>query len=826
MNNRFCYDTKPKALKTNIVLGENYRFTILTDRLIRMEFSAGGAFEDRATQSAFFRNFAPVKYTAERENGILTITTENLKLTYKEGKPFSAKTLSIKLLSEPTTTYHYGEEIETLGGTARTLDNINGEIDLCDGVCSLNGYAVIDDSNTLALNDKTGWVELREKGAVDLYFFGYGYKYLDAVKDYYRLTGIPPMLPDYALGNWWSRYHKYTDKEYIDLMETFKAKNVPLSVGVIDMDWHIVDIPEALKTDEKNFEDGWTGYTWNKELFPDYKAFLKYLHDNNIHTSLNLHPHAGVRRHEDQYEEMSKACGIDPKTGKRVPFDILNPDFMEKYFDILHHPYEKNGVDFWWMDWQQGTNYWWIHDENKNGKLKNELEVLDPLWMLNHLHIKDIMRNGKRPMFFSRFCGVGAQRYPVGFSGDTVISWESLNFQPYFTATASNVGYTWWSHDIGGHFGGYYDEELTTRWIQLGVFSPINRLHSTNDKFIHKEPWAFAPEKEKIVSDYLRLRHELFPYIYTMNYRTHTFLEPLIKPMYYDYPKCRFAYDNKNQFMFGSELLVAPITEKSSSLDKLGRADLFLPKGIWFDFFTGTPYRAEKNRNMRVFRTLDKYPVFARAGAIVPMQKTKSGDNRLGNSENLKINVFAGGSNTFTLYEDKGDYMNYQNGEFAKTEMSVKFGKNCTFKISAAGGDTSFLPKARSFEICLKGFGKGLNLTATVDGKKIKISPLYNAEENCYNVLVKAKIKSEIVIVAEGENLIADNSDRFDACFKILDSCELSNCRKNAVLKVFNENRESPCRILNNIHVESLEEQHFYDAIKEQLSLNKSVFEG
>lgn len=123
-----------------------------------------------------------------------------------------------------------------------------------------------------------------------------------------------------------------------------------------------------------------------------------------------------------------------------------------------------------------------------------KIEGLDPLWMLNHFHYLDSGRDGKRPMTFSRYAGPGSHRYPVGFSGDTHITWDSLDFQPYFTNTASNIGYGWWSHDIGGHMMGYRDEELEVRWYQYGVFSPINRLHSSNSRFSGKEPWKFSME--------------------------------------------------------------------------------------------------------------------------------------------------------------------------------------------------------------------------------------------------------------------------------------------------------------------------------------------
>ena len=497
-NGRFVYETRPLALPQNMVFGDKYRFTILTPSLIRMEYNKQGVFENRASQSVFFRDFPENQFSKDSKNGWLTIETDNLILNYKENEVFSYDTLSVKLKIEPASIWKYGEDFEDLKGTTKTLDEAHGAVTLERGICSRNGFSVMDDSHTMLLND-IGWVEVREPNTTDCYFWGYGFQYLDAVKDFYRLTGVPPMLPAYALGNWWSRYHAYTQEEYQDLILRFEKENVPLSVSVVDMDWHVVNIPEEYKNGEgPEFENGWTGYSWNKELFPDYKRFLKFLKDHNLRTSLNLHPAQGVACHEDMYEKMARACGIDPATKERIRLDILSPEFMEKYFDILHHPYEEDGVDFWWMDWQQGQSYWWIHEENKDGKLQDEREVLDPLWMLNHLHIADIKRNGKRPMFFSRYSGPGSQRYPVGFSGDTFITWESLNFQPYFTATSSNVGYSWWSHDIGGYMAGYRDNDLMARWVQLGVFSPINRLHSGDSEYYRKEPWCFEEKTEKI----------------------------------------------------------------------------------------------------------------------------------------------------------------------------------------------------------------------------------------------------------------------------------------------------------------------------------------
>ncbi|ETS90442.1 glycoside hydrolase, family 31 domain protein, partial [Fusobacterium sp. CM21] len=224
------------------------------------------------------------------------------------------------------------------------------------------------------------------------------------------------------------------------------------NVAVLDMDWHITEV-------DAKYGTGWTGYTWNRELFDDPKEFLEELHENNYKVTLNVHPADGIRAFEDVYPEFAEFMEIDVKNEDPILFDIADPKFREGYFKYVHHKLEADGVDFWWLDWQQGSN--------------SGVKGLDPLWLLNHFHYIDAKKNGKRGLILSRYAGPGSHRYPVGFSGDTVISWESLDFQPYFTSTASNIGYGWWSHDIGGHMNGVRDDELFTRWVQFGVFSPI-----------------------------------------------------------------------------------------------------------------------------------------------------------------------------------------------------------------------------------------------------------------------------------------------------------------------------------------------------------------
>ena len=231
--------------------------------------------------------------------------------------------------------------------------------------------------------------------------------------------------------------------------------------------------------------------------------------------------------------------------------------------------------------------------------------------MLNHFHFLDSGRDGRRPLTFSRYAGSAATATRSASPATRIITWASLDFQPYFTATASNVGYGWWSHDVGGHIFGYSDDELATRWVQLGVFSPILRLHSSDNPFITKEPWLLPGERaRRVMSDVLRLRHRLVPYLHTMNHRAHADGVPLVQPMYYLAPGGRRApTECRTSSRSATELLVAPITTPRDPVTLRGAVRAWLPPGTWIDVFTGPSTTAAAT--IVLHRDLDSIPVLA-----------------------------------------------------------------------------------------------------------------------------------------------------------------------------------------------------------------------
>ncbi len=680
-----------------IISSSNYRISVLTGRLIRLEYSSTGAFEDRYTKTVMNRELDDITPKVTHDDGMLVVETGELILRYNE-KEFTTQGLSIELKNFGSTwhfIHDHGNTGENLRGTARTLDEVDGRTTLESGLFGRKGYGVIDDSKSPVL-DGDKYVN-RESDAIDLYFFGYGKDFYGGLRDFCRLSGKTPMIPRYALGNWWSRYYRYTEDSYREVLDKFDEEKIPLSVAVIDMDWHLTEV-------DPKYGTGWTGYTWDEKLFPDYKRFLKMLHDRKLAVTLNLHPADGVRAFEAMYRPVAERMGIDPESEEAVEFDFGNEKFRDAYFEEIMHPYERDGVDFWWIDWQQGTG-------RKSGDV-------DPLFLLNHYHYKDQEGRNVRPMIFSRYAGPGSHRYPIGFSGDTVCSWKSLAFQPYFTSTSSNIGYGWWSHDIGGHMMGDKDDERLIRWIELGVFSPINRLHSSSSPFLNKEPWVIDEPYHAVMQKFLILRHRMVPYLYTENRRAFTEDRPLIRPMYYLCPDDQNAYDVPTEYGFGENLIVGAITEPMDAKLRLAPVNMLIPEGRYVDILNGRVYKGDKKR--RLYRGISEIPVLLAAGGILPFASEKDTDAS-SNPKAIELIIAAGADGSYTLYEDDGSTMNFEKGMFAETAFECSFDENTGklgIKISPAKGELSLIPSVRNYYIRIMGIERPADPDSVYDPLK------------------------------------------------------------------------------------------------------------
>ena len=753
----------PKA----VVIVDNARFTVLTPELIRIECSPSQKFEDHASL-VFINRRLPVpkfeKTLSADGRDTVTIKTDALTLTYTampDGKELPGgacgfqESLRIELtVGGKPVVWHPGlTDSENLMGTTRTLDAALGsktEEPIDQGLVSRSGWALVDDS-TRPLFDSTDfrflngekspwpWVMERPENEkpgsyTDWIFFGYGHDYHKALGDFVRVAGRIPLPPRFAFGVWWSRYWAYADQEFDDLVRDFRLNSTPLDVLVIDMDWHMSD--EQLNAmgavDESGQKLGWTGYTWNKVLFPDPDAFLKRLHEEGLKIPMNLHPASGIQPWEQAYPAMARAMGVDPATKKYIPFDPTDKKWATNYLDLVLHPLEKQGVDFWWLDWQQ--------------QQVTNLPGVNPTWWLNYVHFTDQQREGKRPLLFHRWGGLGNHRYQIGFSGDTISVWDSLAFQPWFTATAANVGYAYWSHDIGGHMPGAVDAELYTRWIQFGAFSPILRTHTTKNPDSERRIWAYPEPYSGIMRSTYRLRESMEPYLYTEARRTYDTGVAFFRPLYYDWPEEDAAYTSRNEYLFGDQMIVSPVTAPADKISGLTPEEVWLPKGDWIEWPTGK-HLVGPTTVRRSF-TIDQIPVYLRAGAIVPMQPTmlRTGEKPV---DPLIVNVWPltpGTSSNYWVYEDSGTSVEYQRGVFARTPIQAsQNGDSLRVEIGPVEGSYPGMLKSRGYELRLP--ADWPPVAVTVNGRPVAFAKPGEAggwtfEGNTLTTVVPASVTS------------------------------------------------------------------------------------
>ena len=708
-----------KAEVSNVAYRDHQvRFTVISEGTVRLEYAPDGQFTDNKSFMAVNREYEPVDYNVKCGSWI-EITTPVLKLRYKKGTgKFTDQNLIITAASTKKGAFQFAwkpgmKQQQNLKGTFRTLDGYDGDVrtfdtpegkkgehmELEDGVLARDGWTLIDDSKSLLFDGDPQWEWVTERkcpDGQDWYFLAYGTDYKRALKDYTRFAGKMPLPPRYAFGYWWSRYWLYSDKEVRNLAKDLRNYGFPLDVLVIDMDWHYTEEGRG----------GWTGWTWNKELFPNYRRLLQDLHADNLKVTLNLHPADGVNYYEEKYPEVARAMGVDPATQQCIEWLGSDKRLMTTMFDKILNPMMADGVDFWWLDWQQH-----LYDR--------KLPTLKNTWWTSRCFFTNMQQyTDKRPMIYHRWSGLGNHRYQVGFSGDTSISWVSLDFQPYFNHTASNVLYGYWSHDLGGHMHGInrIDPEMYIRWMQLGAMSPIMRTHSTKNAQLKKEPWVFDYDITLTLRNTVRQRYTMAPYIYSMARRAYDDALALCRPMYYDYPTAQEAYDYKNEYMFGDQMMVSPITSPMSGHYSVQKT--WLPEGEWFELATGTLLKG----GCTVERTyaMDEYPIFVKAGAVIPFYTDKV-QHLQGNDEDVVVAVFPGaGGGSFSMYEDNGDDQQYDT-EYATTALTSRMeGNELTVTVGARQGSYKDMPAQRRFRV--KVYNRFLPIAATVNGKPVHCS--------------------------------------------------------------------------------------------------------
>ena len=613
------------AKQENIIKGENYRITILTERLVRLEYNNNHNFEDRLTQIVSFRNFDKVNYEKEENNESLKIRTSYFTLEYQKEKPFTdnKKTMNNTLkisLNRTDRSWYYGmEDVRNYGGINYSLDDFTGKLKLSKGLYSSNGFSVIDDSNTLVMNNDNSFVE-RNNDGIDIYIIMYRKDLGLALKDYFTLTGYPQMIPRYALGIWWYKNKNYSETDIINLINNYKYENTPLSILMLN---------------------------------------------------------------KDNYDQINKDKITNTELG------------------LIIDPTKNNGID-------NNINIYSIEYNNK-ADIKNLAKINTFYYNYN--------KSNTRKLIITRNHNLAIHKNGIINSGKTLVNWETLEMLPKYNSTASNNGISYIINPIGGYYKGIEDFELFIRYIQFGVFSPLFVLASDNSEYYRRETWKWNSREKRIINKYLELRNKLIPYIYTEAYLYHKIGKPIVQPLYYEYPEIYDEPEYLNQYYFGKQLLVCPITKKKNTIMNRTIQKIFLPKGTWYDFQSGKKYTG--NKYYVLFYKEEEYPVFCKEGLIIPL----SNDLTNTNPKNLEINIFPGKSNQYKLYEDDGITYNFEDNNYRITTINYQTnGKDNIIDIIKED-KSNIASKERNYKIVIRNT-EATNVEVTVEDKSVEVSTL------------------------------------------------------------------------------------------------------
>lgn len=664
-----------------VVVGGLFRFTVLTERVIRIEqrSSQNVPFESRPSLAFINRAFATVPpfNVSQSPAAGFSLSTSQLRLTFNGT---SLSSLSIAVANAPRL-FRWGDVDDgNLFGTIRSLDNI-GPISLnCSlihdkrvhdeslhcrqGFCSRNGWTIVDDHTNFMLDSDLVWWQSRNADLVDSYFFGHGNDYVGAIYDYSLLGGKVPMTPRAAVGILWSRWYDYAGPDVSRIVDDYETRGLPLDAVILDMDWH-----------RKPY---WGGYSFDENLFPQPHISFQRIKARGLLTSGNLHDHDGVRPSEDSYNAFCKAVGANPSSGTTFAFDIVNRTYAWAVEDTILQPLEQLGFgDFWWIDWQQGGQKGGCAGDSQNPTI-----WLNRLRGTNHLRRNQTTRN----MILSRWGGLGSHRYPIGFSGDVLIppfSWKALQFQPYFTFSAANVLFTW-SHDL---VGPWKNQELFTRWLQWGAFSPAFRTHDRGmaegeictDLDVCWIIKVWDSPYFQFNRDAMLERHALMPYLYNAMRQAFDTGLVLVRPMYYYYPLLEQAYAGTPegafpQYFFGPDMMVSPVVQPLDSTTSMASQSIWIPpNSCWIDVLNGSLLANETILNATY--DLSEVPRFVRCGVILPKLPVRMG-HTIGQSvrqySELEFQLFIDGSTSGSvlLYEDDAATTAYLHGAFAQSNIS------------------------------------------------------------------------------------------------------------------------------------------------------------
>ncbi|MFD1045541.1 TIM-barrel domain-containing protein [Kibdelosporangium lantanae] len=509
---------------------------------------------------------------------------------------------------------------------------------------------MLDDTRTALLNADHTITDRPTHGTQpyqDGYLFGYGQNYKQGLADLNALTGGAVLLPQSAYGVWYSRYFAYTTADYQNtLLPAFRSSFTPVDWLVVDTDW--------------KSPSTWNGWNWNPALFPNPQAFLDWTKQQGLSTSLNIHP--SIAGDDPRFATANQQAGGLPATGgNQYRWDWTNPAHLRSYLGV-HEPFEQQGVREWWLDYCTSCG----------GSRAGDPHVAADNF-INQAYADDATGRGLRGFSFARIGGAeqggihsnyalgpwSERRNTMQFTGDTPATWDMLAFEARFTPDEAAAGLSTVSHDIGSFHGGHLADDLYARWVQLGAFQPVLRLHSDHGDRL---PWNYTGTAAASAERFLRLRESLVPYTYTLAQQANRTGVPITQPLYLNYPTQDAAYTHPQEYLYGDNVLVAPITSSSGSVSA------WIPPGTWTDYFTGASYTGPQTLTLSA--PLTAMPVLVRSGGILPTRTDYVDNQQQGALTQLTLTVGAGANGSFSLYQDAGEGLGYRSGQSTSTPIT------------------------------------------------------------------------------------------------------------------------------------------------------------
>ena len=725
-----------EGARAGVIVDGPARFEVITPSLVRLEYAADRRFEDRRTLTTGGRLATRPRFATSIRGDDRIIRTSRLTLRWRRGDgPFRAGDLRVRVgdrVVRPRT----GPNPAPLGGWRRSLDIVDGPVALHEGMLSRAGWYLLDDSATALLDGDHFAVRPAREGAYqDLYLFAYGHDYARGLRDLRTLTGPAPLLPRTVFGVWFSRWWPYSAADWRAIVERFRAERVPLETISLDTDFKRVNDPlgatiAAAAVGAPGRPYSWNGWDFNLDLYPDPKAFFRWAREAGLDVTLNVHPSIDDRDPRFAATQARAGGGLTPDpdcrvvqadpTGQCMVFDWADRRHLDAYF-ALHAPFEELGADSWWLDWCC------------DGSRADAPGLTPDTWINKQYFDRQRARGSRWPAFqriggshqlgFGGNGGTGAfaeHRYTIQFTGDTCATWPLLRFASEFTAAAGSIGLPYVSHDIGSFFGrsptGVCDRQLSpllspamndlpadmyVRWVQLGTFQPLDRLHSHHGLRL---PWEYPGEAGAVAADFLRLRGALVPYLYTLAREARDTGLPMVRALYLQWPEHDQAYEHPAQYTLGRDVLVAPVGRPGDPAE----ATVWFPPGRWIDWFTGEAHRGPATERLSV--PLERMPVFVRAGGIVPTQPPVA-TTPAGPLGELVLTAYAGNGRT-TLYDDAGDGLAYERGEATRTTITQRRRPGETgLTIGRARGGFPGAPATRAYEVRLVGVPRPRRVT-------------------------------------------------------------------------------------------------------------------